>query len=296
MEPAGGESPARAASGATPRGSEKDALLGWGSGGNASNTMIPSTVGRGRGKGSSKLKGGSGDRGGTTAYTKGPLGSGARSRMASYDSATTLGLPRRVSSRVRLESWEFPGWGSHFTMNPPPGLALSNPSKDHGGHEKLGECVLYVTGLVTGFAGWLSPVCLLMVAGILYLYRFIYGEAISALPMNGGAYNVLINTTSKPVASFAACLAVISYIATGVVSAATAISYLQDFPAVMVGGTVVEGTWVTAILFGVSSAMLGVSGFESSSQFVEEQAKGVFVKTLRNMQVSCCRVNVGSVG
>jgi len=57
--------------------------------------------------------------------------------------------------------------------------------------------------------------------------RFIYGEAISALPMNGGAYNVLINTTSKPVASFAACLAVISYIATGVVSAATAISYLQ---------------------------------------------------------------------
>ncbi|CAM9882560.1 unnamed protein product, partial [Ectocarpus sp. 8 AP-2014] len=58
----------------------------------------------------------------------------------------------------------------------------------------------------------------------------------------------------------------------------------QDFPAVMVGGTVVEGTWVTAILFGVSSAMLGVSGFESSSQFVEEQAKGVFVKTLRNMQ------------
>lgn len=31
--------------------------------------------------------------------------------------------------------------------------------------------VLYVTGLVTGFAGWLSPVCLLIVAGILYLYR-----------------------------------------------------------------------------------------------------------------------------
>ncbi|CAN0118008.1 unnamed protein product [Scytosiphon promiscuus] len=325
--------------------------------------MIPSTVGKGKG---SKLTGGSGDRGGTAKYTEGPLGSGARSRMASYDSATTLGLPRRVSSRVRLESWEFPGWGSHFTMISPPGLAMSNHDKDEGAHEKLGEwhataisgndilsSVLYVTGLVTGFAGWLSPVCLLMVAGILYLYRFIYGEAISALPMNGGAYNVLINTTSKPVASFAACLAVISYIATGVVSAATAISYLQtllpaaglmtctigllfffaclmtmgisesagvalgmfvvhvftltavcvmsalyaffnvtilkenlqqDFPDVMVGGNAVEGTWFTAILFGVSSAMLGVSGFESSSQFVEEQAKGVFVKTLRNMQ------------
>lgn len=52
--------------------------------------------------------------------------------------------------------------------------------------------------------------------------------------MNGGAYNVLINTTSKPVASFAACLAVISYIATGVVSAATAISYLQVLIAIRV--------------------------------------------------------------
>ena len=59
----------------------------------------------------------------------------------------------------------------------------------------------------------------------------------------------------------------------------------------MVGGTVVAGTWYTAILFGVSSAMLGVSGFESSSQFVEEQAKGVFVKTLRNMQV-CMHVRL----
>lgn len=52
-----------------------------------------------------------------------------------------------------------------------------------------------------------------------------------------------------------------------------------------VGGSTVAGTWYTAVLFGVSSAMLGVSGFESSSQFVEEQAAGVFVKTLRNMQV-----------
>ncbi len=39
--------------------------------------------------------------------------------------------------------------------------------------------------------------------------------------MNGGSYNVLINTTSKAIASIAACLGVISYIATGVVSATT---------------------------------------------------------------------------
>lgn len=32
--------------------------------------------------------------------------------------------------------------------------------------------------------------------------------------------------------------------------------------------------------------MLGVSGFETSAQFVEAQAPGVFLKTLRNMQVA----------
>ncbi|CAM9830202.1 unnamed protein product [Discosporangium mesarthrocarpum] len=58
----------------------------------------------------------------------------------------------------------------------------------------------------------------------------------------------------------------------------------QGFPDVTVGGGVVTGTWITGLIFGFSSAMLGVSGFESSSQFVEEQEDGVFVMTLRNMQ------------
>jgi len=47
----------------------------------------------------------------------------------------------------------------------------------------------------------------------------------------------------------------------------------------------VEGGIWTALFYGFSSAMLGVSGFETSSQFVEEQAPGVFPKTLRNMWV-----------
>lgn len=41
-------------------------------------------------------------------------------------------LIRRVSSRVRLESWEFPGWGSHFNMTAPPGLAITHAEKAHG--------------------------------------------------------------------------------------------------------------------------------------------------------------------
>lgn len=61
---------------AAPRsGGENDALLGWG---------------RGRGN---TLTGMSGQRG-TAKYTEGPLGGITRSRMASYDSAVMLGLPR----------------------------------------------------------------------------------------------------------------------------------------------------------------------------------------------------------
>lgn len=41
-----------------------------------------------------------------------------------------------------------------------------------------------------------------------------------------------------------------------------------------------------AILFGFSASLLGVSGFESSANFVEEQAEGVFPKTLRNMWIA----------
>ena len=41
-----------------------------------------------------------------------------------------------------------------------------------------------------------------------------------------------------------------------------------------------------ALFFGFSAAMLGISGFESSSNFVEEQKAGIFPKTLRNMWVA----------
>jgi amino acid transporter len=39
----------------------------------------------------------------------------------------------------------------------------------------------------------------------------------------------------------------------------------------------------TALFFGFAVALLGISGFESSANFVEEQEPGVFPKTLRNM-------------
>ena len=46
-----------------------------------------------------------------------------------------------------------------------------------------------------------------------------------------------------------------------------------------------------AISLGFSAALLGISGFESSANFVEEQDVGVFRKTLRNMLIAVAVFN-----
>src|SRR5688572_3025445 len=51
-------------------------------------------------------------------------------------------------------------------------------------------------------------------------------EVGSALPLNGGAYNCLLNATTKLKAAVAGNCSLLSYIATAVVSASTAASYL----------------------------------------------------------------------
>lgn len=209
----------------------------------------------------------------------------------------------------------------------------------------ISSSVLYVSALAIAFAGQYAWVTLLIVSVVLFLFRKIYGEVVGALPLNGGAYNALLNTTSKSTASFAATLTILSYMATAVISANEAIHYLHHlipampiipmtlvllgiFALLTIGGisesakvaigififhlgslTILSGfilyflfqngfgtlfeNWqmplsgdgsiYTAIFLGFAASMLGVSGFESSANFVEEQEKGVFPKTLRNM-------------
>jgi len=210
----------------------------------------------------------------------------------------------------------------------------------------ISSSVLYVSALSIVYAGQYAWITLLIVAFILFLFRKIYGEVVGALPLNGGAYNALLNTTSKNMASFAATLTILSYMATSVISANEAMYYLHNIiPSVEVmtatilllflfaGLTIIGITesaivavgiflfhlismivlsisiayfllqngfeifvqnwhspieggsiWL-AIFFGFSASMLGISGFESSANFVEEQERGVFPKTLRNMWI-----------
>ncbi len=238
-------------------------------------------------------------------------------------------------------------------------------------HKKLGELastaisgndisssVLYVSALAIATAGGYAWITLGIVAIVLFFFRKIYGEVVGALPLNGGAYNALLNTTTKTWASMAATLTLLSYMATAVISAEEAMHYLsklisflhhdtpfplnQVFPtwvevctvillaafamlvingisesaivaiviflfhltsmALLMGASIYflmthglemfDFNWVNkddnmwwAIFMGFSVSMLGISGFESSANFVEEQEHGVFPKTLRNMWV-----------
>ncbi len=218
------------------------------------------------------------------------------------------------------------------------------------GNDITSSC-LYVSALSIAYAGQYAWISLLIVSGVLFLFRKIYSEAVGALPLNGGAYNILLNTTSKNSASIAACLTILSYMATAVISASEAMHYLHhlvdSIPVfwskavllflfmllIMMGikesagvaififilhlssmilliliclfflfnhgastlvmnfSEPVKGSIPIALFLGFSTAMLGISGFESSANFVEEQEDGVFRKTLRNMWLAVSIIN-----
>merc|ERR1712137_821686 len=211
------------------------------------------------------------------------------------------------------------------------------------GNDITSSC-LYVVGIAVVTSGKVAPISLLLVAFLLYLFRAVYSEVVTALPLNGGAYNALLNTTTKSMAALAAVLTVLSYVATAVVSASEACEYINNvYPVIPVFWTTFavlgffaflnligitessvvalmifsfhlitlvmlaifaaiyafehtdilidnwnncpspNGYYALDIYYGFSAALLGVSGFESSANYIEEQKEGVFPKTLRNM-------------
>ena len=285
------------------------------------------------------------------------------------------------------EHWEFAGWGTAQRIDDlgegPIEVHNLGSSQEHKlgqlkataicGNDITSSC-LYVSALCALYAGPLAPIALALVAGVLFLFRRIYAEVGSALPLNGGAYNVLLNTTSKTWASLAACFTLLSYMATAVISANEAMHYADNIAKLVVDAgetahhaaaaagqvvghhTVLDIFWATIILlgifavlnvigitesaavavvifaihmvtlvvlalasgiavlsdlstfqanwampapgglgkalfFGFSAALLGISGFESSANFIEEQKPGVFPKTLRNMWIAVAIFN-----
>ncbi|KNC50095.1 uncharacterized protein AMSG_05865 [Thecamonas trahens ATCC 50062] len=125
----------------------------------------------------------------------------------------------------------------------------------------IGSSCLYVIALCAAPAGKYAPIALLIICGLLYLFRSIYTEVVSALPVNGGTYNLLLNTTSKAQASLAACLTMLSYVATAVISSSSAIRYIKSL------ATDVE--WFNVITFTIALlafvAILNLLGITESA-------------------------------
>lgn len=250
------------------------------------------------------------------------------------------------------------------------------------GNDILSSC-LYVSGIAIVHAGVYAPLILLAIGFVLLLYKKVYTEVVEMLPVNGGAYNCLLNSTRKLFAALAGVMTFLSYIATAVISAKVGSEYLlrilphavelalngfapltlcgvpedkhaatlltvgvllmfailniagmkdsarvalfiflahifvllafigagawywyagneshflanSEFTSKLVesaANTVLldkpevkahGGIWLV-VFYAFSASLLGVSGFESSANFVEEQERGVFRKTLRNM-------------
>ena len=208
---------------------------------------------------------------------------------------------------------------------------------------------LYVSGIAAIYAGIYAPVILIIIGVVLYLYKSVYTEVVEALPVNGGAYNCLLNGTSKTFAAVAGVMTILSYVATSVLSGKVGVEYLNTifhvpvipltiallfaFALLVISGlkdsakvalgifgmhifvltsflvmgllyylnghsnfmdnfkhtadiVTRQGGLIQTIYLAFSASLLGVSGFESSANFVEEQQKGVFRKTLRNMLIA----------
>ena len=289
--------------------------------------------------------------------------------FAGWGSVANLQVPEARKRRVRTLSMPPVTTAPTAAINAVPEEHPDDPAASLGGddekpHVKLDEyrataisgndissSVLYVVGRCFVFAGRLAPFSLSAVILLLYLFRNIYTEVVTALPLNGGAFNALLNTTTKLLAAMAGGLTLLSYAATAVVSANSAASYLNALSSdlnvylftiiilaifccvTLLGMTesanvaitmfifhlltlvmlaiacmiyvfsvpeILQTNWLYSspiknpfedFYFGFCAALLGVSGFESSANFIEEQAPGVFAKTLTYMWAVVAIVN-----
>eukprot|EP00762_Andalucia_godoyi_P001427 ANDGO_00306.mRNA.1 hypothetical protein DICPUDRAFT_154027 len=280
------------------------------------------------------------------------------------DSSAEFSSIRRdgIDALSALRLWELPpgdgveycldftsdrdGFNSAYPPRQPKHLLGQLTSTAICGNDITSSC-LYTAAFVAQAAGVYSVFSLLAVAFVLYFYRFVYEEVGSALPLNGGSYTILLNTTQKWFSAVASACSFLSYVATAVVSGATAISYgaglwgsgpdetalivallgffcvltllgleesagvavvifvihmvslfaliLASFVYMCMHPSVLSTNWAASdavpsqysvaqgLFVGFGAGMLGITGFETSCNFLEEQKPGVFPKTLRNM-------------
>ncbi|CEP18733.1 hypothetical protein [Parasitella parasitica] len=261
-------------------------------------------------------------------------------------------------------AWEFAGWGSTYYLEieqsdldlyqqevaKKPTIGQWRATSIAG--NDLIASVLYSVGPCVVQSGRYAPISMLLVAALMYPMKRIITEVATAMPLNGGTYNAMLNSTTKTTAAVAACFSILDYLATCVVSASTASAYLAaevalpgtltpfivtiiiligfsmicllglresstltlaiftlhavTMSVVMVASIVMWGkqgsqtlvdNWtrvapdppaaelnpVLMIFKGLCIGLLGVTGFESAENYIEDLKPGTFPKVMNNM-------------
>ncbi|CAO3664430.1 unnamed protein product [Umbelopsis ramanniana] len=253
--------------------------------------------------------------------------------------------------------WEFAGWGSTYYME----LEQSDINVQREEKKLIGQwratsisgndliaSVLYSLGPCMVQAGQFSVISMALVALLMYPAKSIMTEVCTALPLNGGIYSAMLNSSSKWLAGVVASILILDYLATCVVSAASAAAYLaaevalpDKLPAFalaiiimivfaliafcgiresstvaliifsvhlitmltvliasfihwgQVGNATLIANWnypypegssaVKMIFNGFCVGLLGVTGYETAGNFIEELQPSDFPKVMRNM-------------
>ncbi|KAJ9105384.1 hypothetical protein QFC21_001753 [Naganishia friedmannii] len=182
-------------------------------------------------------------------------------------------------------AWQFAGWGqlSYLDLTKQDledaemrlAVALDRPKLDQyratsiAGNAVWGS-VFYSLPAICAVADIYSPICMAVACSILFLFRPILLELGSAIRVDGAStsspqYVYLLNFTAKGWALCAAAVTLIDAVATGVVSAATAASYIKGevtlpFPDLVLT-IIILGAFTGLLLFGIresSSVTLGI--------------------------------------
>ncbi|KAE8981437.1 hypothetical protein PF011_g22021 [Phytophthora fragariae] len=149
-----------------------------------------------------------------------------------------------VHQRFKEPTWVHPNIGgeAQYVQGPVDEIAAIHEELEaHETKNKLGEwtatsiggndimsSVLFSTGQTIAKAGKLAPVAQVLVAIVIYCLRWVFEEVMSAVPLNGGFYTAMLNSSPKKVGAVCAVFSILSYLATGVVNRVSAMNYVNE--------------------------------------------------------------------
>lgn len=92
----------------------------------------------------------------------------------------------------------------------------------------IGTSVFYSTAIIMPYVGMATPLIILAICLLMWLFKSTYEEGCSVSPFNGGAYIMVLQTVGKRLAMLVGALTILSYLATAAVSALSGAFYLDS--------------------------------------------------------------------